>query len=129
MTATPRVRLNTRSGDPAGRLDWQWAGSWRAAAGFARFPALDCRSPRKGPLGAGRAWRSLRRKFGPGVLASRLRLRRQLAAGVTVGLAAGCMDQDAIRLGAEAGAACGTWIGPYPGCGIPPINLIEEILA
>ena len=35
------------------------------------------------------------------------------AAGVTVGLAAGMEVRDAIRLGADAGAACSTWIGPY----------------
>ena len=35
------------------------------------------------------------------------------AAGVTAGLAAGFAVEDAIRLGAEAGAACSTWIGPY----------------
>ena len=35
------------------------------------------------------------------------------AAGVTVGLAAGLEVRDAIRLGADAGAACSTWIGPY----------------
>ncbi len=36
------------------------------------------------------------------------------AAGVTVGLAAGMEIGDAVRLGADAGAACSTWIGPYP---------------
>ena len=36
------------------------------------------------------------------------------AAGVTAGLAAGFSIDDAIRLGADAGAACSTWIGPYP---------------
>lgn len=35
------------------------------------------------------------------------------AAGVTVGLAAGWEVRDAVRLGAKAGAACTTWLGPY----------------
>ena len=37
------------------------------------------------------------------------------AAGVTVGLAAGLAVREAIRLGADAGASCCTWFGPYPG--------------
>ena len=42
------------------------------------------------------------------------------AAGVSVGLAAGLAVEAAIRLGAEAGAACSTWIGPYAAADAPP---------
>lgn len=36
------------------------------------------------------------------------------AAGVTVGLAAGWTVQEAVALGADIGARCTTWQGPYP---------------
>jgi ribokinase len=39
------------------------------------------------------------------------------AAGVTAGLAAGWSPEQAISLGCHCGAACATWLGPYPGVG------------
>ncbi len=36
------------------------------------------------------------------------------AAGVTAGLAAGWSTEQAISLGCHCGAACATWLGPYP---------------
>lgn len=39
------------------------------------------------------------------------------AAGVTAGLAAGWSPEQAISLGCHCGAACATWLGPYPEVG------------
>ena len=50
----------------------------------------------------------------PGPLAETYGCGDSFAAGVTAGLAAGWTTTEAIKLGAQCGAACATHFGPYP---------------
>ena len=118
MTATPRVRLNTLR-EAAIQLD-ALIGSGldpgEQLPDSLGFPRPRLQIATEGPAGGlvvpGGHYDATP---APGPCVDSYGCGDSFAAGVTVGLAAGWPDQDAIRLGAEAGAACSTWIGPYPG--------------
>jgi ribokinase len=50
----------------------------------------------------------------PGAMVDAYGCGDSFAAGVTAALAAGWSTEQAISLGCHCGAACATWLGPYP---------------
>ena len=117
MTATPRVRLSTLQ-EAAIRLDALIGSRLDPGEQLPEslgFPRPRLRIATEGAAGGvvvpGGHYDATP---APGPCIDSYGCGDSFAAGVTVGLAAGWSDRDAVRLGADAGAACSTWIGPYP---------------